>query len=245
MINQTTVLAIDAGNTALKVGVFQKGELILVKRFSQNESAELVALKKAYENVSCILSSVRSEEETKRITSLFTDCLLVNHSSLFPIKFAYKTPETLGIDRICNAVALASICPNQKVVSIDIGTCIKFDFVDENGIYQGGSISPGIKLRYKSLNDYTANLPLIENRAETSLIGMSTIESIQSGVLNGIQAEINHLIERYMVEFGDLTFFMSGGDAQCFDIPRKNNIFVDENLTLKGIYQIFLFNAHH
>jgi type III pantothenate kinase len=244
MINQTTVLAIDAGNTVLKVAVFQKGELILVKRFSQNESEELNVLKKAYENVSCILSSVRSEEETKKISLLFTDCFIVNHSSSFPIKFAYKTLETLGIDRICNAVALTSICPNQKAVSIDIGTCIKFDFVDENGIYQGGSISPGIQLRYKSLNDYTANLPLIHNRAATPLVGMTTIESIQTGVLNGIQAEIIHLIDRYMVEYGDLTFFMSGGDAQYFDIPRKNNIFVDENLTLKGLYQIFLFNAH-
>ena len=132
---------------------------------------------------------------------------------------------------------------NHASVSIDIGTCIKFDFVDENGNYKGGSISPGIDLRYKTLNDYTGNLPLVNDKSKTELVGNSTINSIKSGVLNGIQAELNHFIYLYSKEYQDLTFFVTGGDAVYFDFPLKNNTFVDENLTLKGLYKIYVFNA--
>jgi type III pantothenate kinase len=190
------------------------------------------------------MSSVVSFEETKRLENLFLNCYTVNNDSPLPIKLIYLTPKTLGIDRICNAVAIAQLCPNKNAVSIDLGTCLKFDFVNRENQYVGGSISPGIHLRYKSLNDYTSNLPLIRDTNAISLIGKSTVESIHSGVINGIQAEINHLIQRYSEEYSDLTFFMTGGDIHYFDFPVKSNIFVDENLTLKGLYQIYLFNAH-
>lgn len=244
MTNQSTVLVIDAGNTAIKVGVFNNGELSRVQRFESKNKEILKALSEEFDQAPCAVSSVLSENETNLLAAYFKNCLIVTQATPFPIQFAYKTPETLGIDRICNAIAISVINKNANAVSIDIGTCIKFDLVNEKGIYQGGSIAPGIHLRYRSLNDYTANLPLLKETSQTPLIGQSTAESIRSGVLNGIQAEIIQLIERYSDEFSDLTFFMTGGDAQYFDIPRKNNIFVDENLTLKGLYQIYLFNAH-
>ena len=94
------------------------------------------------------------------------------------------------------------------------------------------------------MNDYTANLPLLDTKDSCELIGKSTHESIHSGVMNGIKAEIDQLIERYREENKDLTFFVTGGDAQFFDFGGKNDIFVNENLTLIGLYQIYLFNAH-
>lgn len=244
MTGKEIVFVMDAGNTALKIGVFQNGELIENHRFEGEYHETISLLNKRYDSPQSILSSVLNISQTQKITAIFKNCFLVNNSSKFPINFDYKTPLTLGIDRICNAVASSFLAPNTNVVSIDIGTCIKFDFVDKTKLYHGGSISPGIQLRYKSLNDYTANLPLLHETSKVPLIGKSTSESIQSGVINGIQAEINDLMFRYTQEYKDLTFFMTGGDAQYFDFPRKNNIFVDENLTIKGLYQIYLLNAH-
>jgi type III pantothenate kinase len=246
MIKNTTVLVLDAGNSFLKVALFKNGEIISLQRIKLSDINELMLI---YENNSrppVVLSSVLNFDETNRLLSLFDSCMNVNHETKLPISLNYTTIQTLGIDRICNAVAIHSIYPRSEKgsVSIDIGTCLKFDVVDHDGNYQGGSISPGIELRYKSLNDFTANLPLLDTKESIELIGKSTHESIQSGVINGIKAEIEQFITRYSLENGDLTFFVTGGDAQFFDFGGKNDIFVNENLTLIGLYQIYLFNAH-
>ncbi len=244
MVKKNTVFVVDAGNTAVKIGVFENGELIENHRFEKNTFAEILKLQERFNFPPSILSSVLNSVATNTLRHQLEKCLLVDYSMNFPINLNYKTPETLGIDRICNAIACATEKPNYSVVSIDIGTCIKFDFVDDTNTYQGGSISPGIALRFKSLNDYTANLPLLKEISKINTVGKSTVESILSGVMNGIQAEINGMMQNYQDEFGDLTFFMTGGDLQYFDFPVKNNIFVDYNLTLKGLYQIYLRNAH-
>jgi len=244
MIKNEIVLVFDAGNTALKVGVFKNSKLIETHRIKTNEPSSISKIINQYNFPPTILSSVLSKDETEKIADLLENCILVDHYTPLPIHFNYSTFSTLGIDRICNACAIAHLLPGKNSVSIDIGTCLKFDLVDEKSIYQGGSISPGIQLRYKSLHDYTANLPLLTETENSPLVGKSTSESIHSGVMNGILAEINQMMLRYTEEFGQLTFFMTGGDVHFFEIPLKNNIFVDENLTLKGLYQIYLFNAH-
>lgn len=244
MLEVKKVMVLDAGNSAMKIALFENGEIIEIHRFSSNDISEINSLYQSHNKPDCIISSVLKNDRTSEISKNFQNVLIVDQETALPIRLEYKTPQTLGIDRICNAVAMADINPGKRSVSIDTGTCIKFDMVEENGIYLGGSISPGIQLRYKSLNDFTANLPLLNFTNKTELIGRSTNESIHSGVMNGIHSEIIQMIERYQEEYEDLTFFMTGGDMQYFDIPRKNNIFVDENLTLKGLYQIYLFNAH-
>jgi type III pantothenate kinase len=147
------------------------------------------------------------------------------------------------MDRLCNSVAIHSIKKTKNAVSIDLGTCIKFDLV-EGDQYIGGSISPGIDLRYKSLHDYTAKLPLIDEHEQASFIGTNTVTSMAAGVIQGIEAEIIGMMDKYRLTFGsDLTFFMTGGDADCFDFEGKNDIFADPNLTLKGVYQIYLYHV--
>ena len=237
------VLIFDAGNTLLKVGVFIDGNLEEVVRFGYNELFSISDLLSRYDSYIIFISSVVSKELTDKIVSIVPESMLFNRDLKLPIKIDYLSYETLGIDRICNSVAINHFKKNLPSVSIDIGTCIKFDFVDANGVYKGGSISPGIDLRFKSLNDYTANLPLITDKSSSNLIGNSTVNSIKSGVLNGIQAEIDQFIYLYSKEYQDLTFFVTGGDTVYFDFPFKNNTFVDENLTLKGLYQIYVFNA--
>lgn len=244
MNQNQAIYILDAGNTQLKLGVFRDGNLVEVERFEYNNVLKLKEKITRESALKCCISSVVSEEVTNELIEILPFPYVLNRHSQLPITLNYETPETLGFDRMCNAVASYFLSNQKQAVSIDIGTCIKFDFIDENGNYQGGSISPGIDLRYKSMNDYTANLPLITDRISTDLIGMNTFNSMRSGVLNGIQAELNQFITLYSEQYQDLTFFVTGGDAVYFDFQSKNNTFVDENLTLKGLYQIYVFNAN-
>jgi len=243
MIKHQKVIVIDAGNTSIKAGYFENDELIEVKRFTINNLDSLSDWQKTLDVNTIVLSSVLKKDDTLRVQNLFECCHLINNNSKLPFKIVYETPNSLGIDRICNACYLFNHSISKYAVSIDIGTCVKFDVIDKTIGYLGGSISPGIDLRYKSLNDYTGNLPLLSNKTLIPTVGTSTESSIVSGVMNGLQNEINGLMEHYRLQFSDLTFFMTGGDASFFDFESKNDIFADENLTIKGLYEIYKHNA--
>ena len=242
MRTNSDLILLDAGNTHLKVACVLNGEIFDLDRISFGDKQLLEIYFQELKEIPKALTSVLSKEQTLTILSIAENCKVLNRNSELPISLDYHTPKTLGFDRICNASAISVLSKTKNTVSIDIGTCIKFDFV-EGKTYKGGSISPGIRLRYNSLNDYTANLPLLTDLNSTDLIGKSTTSSIHSGVTNGIQAEINGMIQLYEQEFDDLTFFMTGGDAQHFDFVGKNNIFANENLTLLGLYEIYQLNA--
>jgi len=235
------IYVLDAGNTSVKVGLFENEVLKNVRRVPTsdksrwNEIKELIPL-----NSSLVLCSVASEEFNSFVHSLTTDITVINANSPLPILNAYHSPESLGMDRLCNAVAIHTLKKTKNAVAIDIGTCIKFDLVEGNQ-YSGGSISPGIDLRYKALHDFTAKLPLIDAHSQESFIGKDTVTSIAAGVIHGLDAEIKGMMDKYRSAFGqDLTFFMTGGDVEFFDFEGKNDIFADPNLTLKGVYEIYL-----
>lgn len=242
MSNNNSLLAIDAGNTSIKVGRFQQDTLIDVHRFSLENLDAFYSFLNGNSNFNCVISSVLSDSDTKKIVEK-GNFFIVTTKTPVPIQIDYGSENTLGVDRLCNAVAVASMLKTEYGVSIDIGTCVKFDLVSKNGVYKGGSIAPGIDLRYKSLNDYTGKLPLLSNKSTINLVGRDTKSSIHSGVINGMNAEINGLIKMYSEQFDDLTFFMTGGDARYFDIESKNDIFADENLTLIGLLEIYKHNV--
>ena len=237
-----TVFIIDAGNSSVKVARFESGQLTEVQRFPTNDFSELEEFISGRKG-RFALSSVLSEKKTKEIVSMNSEIVLLQTNSPVSMKINYGTTNTLGMDRLCNAVYAFQHTETAYAVAIDIGTCIKFDLVHKTDGYIGGSISPGIHLRYKSLNDYTGKLPLLSNKSMPELVGTSTNLSIQSGVMTGMNAEINGMMDQYRERFSSLTFFMTGGDAQNFDIHSKNDIFADENLTLIGLYEIFQQNA--
>ena len=243
MNQNQTVFVLDLGNTIFKVGVFFNGILEKVERIPYDQIEKARDILNANEFTPVFISSVVSDELTKKVCKIFSNAILFRRDLKLPISIEYDSVQTLGLDRICNAVGTFMTSKGKKTVSIDIGTCIKFDYIDEKGIYWGGSISPGIDLRFKSMNDYTGNLPLIKDKENAKLVGNSTINSMKSGVMNGIQAELNQFMKMYNEDYQDLMFFVTGGDAVYFDFPLKNNTFVDENLTLKGLYEIYKFNA--
>ena len=234
-------LVIDAGNTRIKVAIFQASDLQDVRVFTNDELSDLKRFLVPFEFTPAIIASVRSEKDSKWLQRLLPKAIRFTDKTKIPVKMGYDTPHTLGVDRLANAIAAFHLAKGPAL-AIDLGTCLKYDFVDELGTYQGGAISPGIELRYQSMHQFTGKLPLVKDRQVPPFIGKNTLDAMRSGVMHGIHEEINGFIARYLSEYPDLTIFLTGGDHQYFDIGLKNGIFADENLTLKGL-QIVLAHA--
>jgi type III pantothenate kinase len=162
----------------------------------------------------------------------------LTESTPIPVKNLYKTPSSLGKDRIALAVGGAMIYKNKNILIIDVGTCITYDFVNDKNEYLGGGISPGIDMRLKSLHQFTAKLPLVEKKEMYSLIGNDTHSSILSGVLNGATEEVKGIIQLYQQQFNELNVILTGGDYIYFATLLKNTIFADQYFLLKGLNQI-------
>jgi type III pantothenate kinase len=202
--------------------------------FQGVEDAHLKNFAANHLEIPTMISSVLSYEETQKLKGLFPDSTLFTHQTPIPIENNYLQKETLGIDRLANAIA-AYHKTKKACLIIDCGTCLKVDYIDQDGFYLGGSISPGLQMRFRSLTDFTGRLPLIEPREIELLNGRTTEESILSGVINGMKYEITGFVERYKEIDPELTIFLTGGDLGFFDRTIKSPIFVDENLTHYGL----------
>jgi type III pantothenate kinase len=244
MSSDKKVLVVDAGNTRIKVALFKNEELLEYKAFTNNQLDKLQHALLKYKSLPGIISSVRSEKNTTWLKNLLPKAILFSHKLDLPLKNNYATPEKLGLDRLANAVAVNHLSENNGL-AIDVGTCIKYDFVNDSGTYLGGSISPGIELRFKAMHQFTDRLPLVSIYEDVLPIGNNTDESLKSGVMLGIQHEINGFIERYRQQYPELTIFLTGGDAHYFDFDKNCSIFVDENLTLKGLLIAYLHVQQH
>lgn len=236
-------IIIDIGNTLAKFAVFSKDDLLDLFICSDDELFKVI---QNYSSEKVIISSVRNEEFTKKVANYFASPLLLNSETPIPILNKYLTPRTLGNDRVANAVAAWSVCPEQNNLIIDVGTCLKMDFVNPKNEYLGGSISPGLRMRFKALHTLTDNLPLIEGVEINQLIGNDTTSSIQVGVYQGMVAEIRNMISQYEEKYSDLNIFLTGGDLSWFsgiELSQKNSIFADDLLTLKGLNTILNYNV--
>jgi type III pantothenate kinase len=237
-------LIIDQGNTALKIALFEGDKLVSKAVIENNQPNELLKWLdiNVVMPVHVITSSVVNQELD--LSSLqINSALKLNSKTLLPVQIDYKSPDTLGNDRIANACGIWKLNPKKNSLAVDLGTCIKYDLVTNEGMYKGGAISPGLAMRYQSLHEFTAKLPLVQNDQPPQLIGTDTKSSLVSGVELGIQYEINGFIERYSEDFNDLTIFMTGGDLNHFDKGIKNRIFANPDLTLIGLNEILQFNV--
>lgn len=240
---ETSYVVIDAGNTRLKIAVFNHDECLSVDAINYNDEKfwEKLALCK---NGKLIFSSVLETSFEQKLIDFLSPDVVLSYLTPLPISLKnYKTPETLGMDRVANAVAGAHFAQEKTALVIDMGTCVKYDLIDATKNYLGGIISPGLNMRFNALHTFTGKLPLIEQVEPEKLIGDSTHTSMSSGVINGLQAEIKGLINQFEFQFENLTIFLTGGDLKIFDKGLKNTIFVHENLTLWGLYLILKHNA--
>jgi type III pantothenate kinase len=237
-------LIIDAGNTCVKVAVFEQDTIIELVVFDKKKILfEVKKLIKKHKISSGIMSNVASISE-KNILKLqhLIKLTLVSSTIKVPFINLYKTPKTLGVDRIALVSGAVKKYPKKNVLIIDAGTCITFDFVNSKSEYLGGAISLGIQMRFKSLHKFTANLPLLEIVENKNLIGNSTEESINSGVVNGVIKEIDGVILAYKEKFSDLTVVLTGGDTNFLSKQLKSIIFANQNFLLQGLNQLLIFN---
>ncbi len=237
-------LVIDVGNTRIKSAIFDKGEIIHSETFSHKNIVEnVVESINKFECVNAIISSVSTlnKSQISQIKGKI-NLIILNASTKIPFKNKYDTPKTLGVDRIALASAAVFQYPNKNVLVIDAGTCITYDFINKEGYYFGGAISPGITMRYKSLNHFTENLPLLNPNFENELIGTSTISSIHIGVIKGVISEIDSFIEQYRKKNRDLTIVLTGGDVNFLNNRLKNGIFANPNFLLEGLNTILTYN---
>ena len=231
-------LIIDIGNTLVKYAVFNNDQIVETLKTSDIETGKVNNLIKEFDIKNVIISTVRKEMNW----NLDVEVIHLSHKTSLPINLNYKTPETLGKDRIANIVAVSEEYPNKNAVVIDAGTCITYDFINKNKEYLGGRISPGLEMRYKSLNEFTELLPKLSVSGESKFIGDDTDSSILSGVEQGVLSEVDSLISVFRKENEDLIVVVTGGDTFFFENALKNSIFADQNLVLKGLNIILKYN---
>lgn len=238
-------LIIDVGNTYIKLAVFQKNQLKerwVCERESFLEYHSKVL--KSYSDINNVIVSSVGGFTTKQLTEVSKHhfVLELSHEVKLPFKNKYATPTTLGDDRIALVAGAAVQFPKKNVLIIDAGSCITYDFLNTDNEYLGGAISPGVSLRYKALNSFTANLPLLEKEVPNDFIGDSTVNSMHSGVVNGVIQEIDGFISQYIENYKDLTVILTGGDAHFLRDSIKNDIFANSNFLLEGLNHILEHN---
>ncbi len=238
------VLVVDIGNTRIKCAVYELDRLIeyfvFVEDVAENNFKNILL---SYPKINDLIVSSVAKNLNFDLKSLANSIKIhfVSNLDIFPFQNNYATPKTLGIDRMILATGATLLFPNQNRLIIDAGTCITYDFVDENNNYWGGAISPGFRLRYESLHQFTAKLPLLSFEEPDSLIGNSTNQSIHSGVVNGIIAEIDGFIDRYKQENKNFTIILTGGDTVFLAKRLKNTIFANSNFLLESLNQFFQY----
>ncbi|MCA8833033.1 type III pantothenate kinase [Hymenobacter pini] len=241
-------LALDIGNTAVKVGFFEADAL--VEAVAGQTTEQVLAAVARFRPEHVVVASVAEPTQTwaGQLRSLVPGAVLefAPATTPLPIRNAYATPHTLGADRLAAAVGAAWLLPGRPVVIVDAGTALKCDLVTPDGTFQGGSIAPGLAMRFRALHTFTGRLPLVEKPADETadipLTGTDTQGAIQSGALNGAVAEVRGMLAEYEAQYPSLAVVLAGGDAPFFRTRLKRPIFVVPELVLLGLHRILV---HH
>lgn len=238
--NKKMNLVIDQGNSSAKVAVFQEDKMVFFRKYEHFSEKEADELRLTYNYKRAIRSSVKGDDIAlyDYMQERMEKWVVLTNETCIPIGNLYKTPNTLGRDRIAVCVGANYLQPNQNLLVIDAGTAITYDVVNSQNQYVGGNISLGIEMRRKALHTFTAKLPLVDVPDDVPLIGTTTEEAISSGVINGISGEINSYIEEFSKIYPNLLVFLTGGSSKCFERRIKSRIFAVENLVQIGLNRI-------
>lgn len=238
-------LVIDIGNTCTKLACFSENELVEVVKADHEIGEVLRLFCRKYSFQKGIISSVSDiETDFKAALSELKFPVLVFESgkTAIPIKNRYSTPHTLGSDRLAAAVGVFSISPRQNALIVDIGTCVTFDFLSAKGEYWGGNISPGPTMRLKALHAFTHRLPLVERKGETPILGVSTETAIRSGVMRGLEYEIEGYVSHLSRQYPELLVYLTGGIHLNLHFSEKIRTFADDFVVPKGLNVILNYN---
>lgn len=239
----STTLCLDFGNTRLKWAFFSDGQIRNAGIFSENILDELDECLEKFKPVKSILSSVVDHSlQIEELLKIKTKFHKLDHYSRVPVSTPVGKPETIGADRLALVVAAAHYFPGKNNLVIGLGSAITYNFINKFNQFIGGSISPGLEMRFKSLEAFTAKLPLVKPHWNFPLIGYDTKTNIQSGVQFGMAKEIDGVIEAYEERYKYLHVLMTGGDAHYFKPFLKKKIEEDPDLIFKGLYVISEYN---
>ena len=234
-----TTLCFDFGNTRLKCGVFNDDELAEVFPLANSKVSIIEDLLKRYHPKKTILSSVIDHNvEIEKILAEKTSFHKLSSKTILPFTTPVGKPETIGADRLALAAAAVYFHSGKNNLVIGLGSCVTYNFVNKYNSFVGGSISPGMEMRFKSLNYYTAKLPLVKPDWNFPLIGYDTRTNILSGVLIGLAEEIDGTINKYKEKFHNINVLLTGGDVVYFAHHLKSRIFTDANLIFKGLFAL-------
>jgi type III pantothenate kinase len=236
---------LDIGNTKTKVAVFNSEELVESCCIEQISGQYIKQISRQYKFIDKAILSTVKDVDTNFIEFLKKEVnyfLEIDSNTPLPIKNLYKSPKTLGKDRLAAIVGAFNIFPGNNVLVVDAGTAITFDILTSKGEYIGGNISPGIDTRFRALNEFTGRLPRLKRERIFPDIGYSTESAVISGVQWGVIYEIEAYIAKFSKKYKDLKIILTGGDADFFDRKLKNPIFVISNLILIGLNKILLYN---
>ena len=234
-----TTLCFDFGNTRLKCGVFNDNELTEVFSLVNDNSSTIEELLKKYSPAKAILSSVVNHNvEIEKILEEKSSFHKLSSQSILPFTTPVGKPETIGADRLALAAAAVYFHAGKNNLVIGLGSCVTYNFINKYNSFIGGSISPGMEMRFKSLNAYTAKLPIVKPDWNFPLIGYDTRTNILSGILMGLAVEIDGIIDKYKDKFNNFNVLLTGGDTLYFAHLIKNKIFADPDLIFKGLYAI-------
>ncbi len=236
-------LIIDIGNTFIKLAIFDAGEIIYIRKFKKVLVKDIKEIYKKYPFSSSIVSSVRIKNDyfiqyLKKNHKL----MVLTHKTKIPITNKYKTPKTLGLDRLAAVVGAANMRPKKNCLVIDIGTCMTYDFIDDKRNYYGGNIAPGVELRLMSMHHFTSALPLLDRKWHSEMLGDTTKSAMQNGAVWGVKLEIEAFIKTLTGKKGQIDVLLTGGDASYFGEIIDSEIFVAQNLLLKGLHDILKYN---
>ena len=222
-------LTLDIGNTAVKWGTFE-GRVLTDCGYGMPDKL----LRKADHTLACTSGKSPEGVDIQRLTTEMP----------LPIQLNYKTPQTLGADRVADACGAVSLHPGEPCLVIDAGTCITVDFVDAKGVYHGGAIMPGLKMSLQALNTFTDKLPLIEIESveKAPVLGRTTEESILAGTLGATLLALAGYVTLYKEKAPGLRVLLTGGDAERLMASGANGWEHVPHLTLIGLNEILIYN---
>ena len=235
----TTTLCLDFGNTRLKAALFENDIFKVELELGDDSNTTIEKLLEQYQPQKAILSSVINHNPgVETILSKQTCFHKLSHLSKANFTTPVGKPETIGADRLALVAAAVHYFPRKNNLVVGLGSCITYNFINQDHEFLGGSISPGMEMRFKSMNQQTALLPLVQKDWNFPIIGYDTKTNLQSGVIAGITYEIGGFIDFYAQKYGNFNVVLTGGDAGYFARQLKNRIFADLNFLFKGLYAL-------
>ncbi len=240
------LLCIDWGNTFVKAAITDdNGAFLVQESFTADEAEEhLRKLIDTHQPKASMLSSVvNHEEQIEGLLADHTHFIKLGPKTQLPIINAYFSTDTLGTDRLAAVAGAHAEYPDKNNLVVVLGTCITYNFITKNGTFRGGAISPGFQMRLDAMHEFTDGLPQVPREGPTLLLGYDTATCMRSGVVFGIAAEIDGMVEDFKQEYGEFNAVLTGGDAPFFARHIKSGIFADPQITLKGLYQILKHNV--